>query len=172
MKNHDDHAQVLSQVSRRRLLQTGTAAAFLLGTAPLGQNTARSTPPPVNYGSGNGKTPLVPETIFPLFAAWLLMTTNGPFTVDAALLSCAANLHADTAARLKKLYDENATTFDPITELFEGIATEFSANTPPYSGGQCPKDADTVTPVAALYGTPTTVVCKSAKNNRTKSKRK
>jgi hypothetical protein len=173
MKTHDEKVNVSDQISRRKILQSGGAAALLLGTNPLGLEGAQSTPPPVNYGSGDGKTPLVPETIFPLLAAWLLMTTNGPFNVDAALLSCVANLHPTTANRLKTLYDENAKAFDPVNTLFETIAKEFSGGIEPYSGGQCPKYPDTVTPVAALYGTKTTIVCTaSARPDRKKSKRK
>jgi len=166
MKPKTPVRELAGQLSRRGLLRTGAAAALLLSAdsleAAMGQPGGALT----DYGT----TPLKPENIFPLFSAWLLFTTNGPFTVDADLLSCAARLHPDSAKKISKIFDDNATAFKPVRDLFEQIAKDLSAGQLPYSGGQCPKVADTVTPVAGLVGTPTTVACHQAANSPKKPK--
>jgi len=161
-------------VSRRGLLRSATAAAIILGAGSLGHAANPVVPALVNYGkSDDGKTELVPETIFPLFAAWLLFTTNGPFDVDETILGCAAHIHPETAKILLDSYNTNAAAFKPVRKLFEDLAKQFSGGKVPYSGGQCPKIADTVAPVATLFGTPTPAVCgQLMKTKRTPSKPK
>jgi hypothetical protein len=154
----------LNQFPRRSLIQSAAAAAFILAGGPSARETGQAAIPLVNYGSDAGKTKLKPETIFPLFAAWLLVTTNGPFNVDADLMSCAARLHPDSAEKILTIFNDtnNAAAFKAVRLLFEQIAKDFAVGEAPYSGGQCPRVADTVTPVAGLLGTPTTVICKQS----------
>ncbi len=111
------------------------------------------------------KTPLKPETVFPLFAAWLLVTTNPPFFVDKDLVACAARLHPNTAKDFMEICERNANKLSPARKVFKELASTFSGSDVHalYHGGQCPHDADTVTPVAGLLGTPTTPACKSSK---------
>ena len=147
-------------VSRRGLIQSGGAAALFLAVGRIAQGAAEPEPQPTpltNYGPGHPA--LAPENIFPLFAAWLLFTTDGNYTVDKDLLTCAARIHPDTAEKLAKLFKDKAARFKPVRDLFHDLAKSYSNGEQPYSGGQCPKDPDTVTPIAALLGTKTTVAC-------------
>jgi hypothetical protein len=166
MKSKADVAKDVNQISRRGLFRSATAAAVVLSAGSFERVTSQIPSRLTNYGpSTAGKTELVPETIFPLFAAWLLFTTNGPFNIDADLLSCAAGLHPDSAKRVLEVFDTNASAFKPVRTLFEGLAKEFSAGKVPYSGGQCPAVADTVAPVASLLGTPTPKACPPSKQS-------
>jgi hypothetical protein len=147
-------------VSRRGLIQSGAAAALFLAVRRTAQGATEPEPQPApltNYGPGHPA--LAPENIFPLFAAWLLFTTDGNYTVDKDLLTCAARIHPDTAEKLAKYFHDKSAQFKPVRALFHDLAKSYSNGEQPYSGGQCPKDPDTVTPIAALLGTKTTVVC-------------
>jgi hypothetical protein len=147
-------------LSRRAMLKTSTAAAFGATLAP----SAIALPPhkPVDYGTGSGQTLLKPETVFPLLAAWLLLTTNGPSqSVNLDIISCVANLHPNSAMKIKQVYDNDPNKFKPVRDAFGALAKAFAMNAPPYSGGQCPDHVDTIAPVAALLGTPTKIVCGS-----------
>jgi hypothetical protein len=171
MKEKKHAAQESNRLTRRSLLRSASAAALVLSTGPLERVTGQSPSTLTNYGpSSAGKTELVPETIFPLFAAWLLLTTNGPFHLDENLLSCTTRIHPESAAEIIHLFDSNAAAFKPVRVLFEQLAKKYAASKAPYSGGQCPTVADTVTPVAGLLGTSTTVVCQPATKSSKKPK--
>jgi hypothetical protein len=159
MKMNEKKHELSGQVTRRALIRNAAATAVMFSTGALGQGAPQAAG--VEYGEG--KTELKPETIFPLFAAWLLLTTDPPFAIDEELLSCAARLHPNTAKTIKGICDRNANVLKPARKVFKELASTLSGASGFYSGGQCPKVADTVTPVAGLLGTPTTVACKRTK---------
>src|SRR5215469_15625308 len=76
--------------SRRSVLQAATVAAIGMMLDPLSE--AQPAPAPVDYGQGQGQTHLGPTNLFPLVAAWVLLTTNSRGSVDAATLQSVANL--------------------------------------------------------------------------------
>lgn len=137
-------------VSRRAMLRTATAAAV---AAALGSTeSAAATAGPIYYGKQAGQTPLDASNIFPLLAAWLLLTTNGPAeTVDMTKLSQVANVDPRSAAVILAKYtdSQNQTAFATVRAAFGDLAASF-ANSLPYSGGQCPEKALTIAPVASL----------------------
>ena len=167
MKTNEKVNQHTGQVTRRALLRSLAATTALVGAGGLAeagglaQVDARS--PATEYG--DGQTPLKPETVFPLFAAWLLISTNPPFLVDEDLVACAARLGPTTAKQFMDICRANANKLSPARKVFKELAIKFSGSDVHalYHGGQCPHDAETVTPVAALLGTPTTPACKSPK---------
>jgi hypothetical protein len=135
-------------LSRRTMLKTATGAA--LGVA-LG-SLASATPPsqPIYYGKNTGQTPLDATNVFPLFAAWLLLTTNGPAeTLDKATISKVANLDSRSTDQIWNQYSQNQQAFSDVRKAFGELAKTFASKLP-YSGGQCPDDALTVAPVATL----------------------
>jgi hypothetical protein len=137
-------------VSRRALLKTATAAA--VGVALGSAENAAATTSPVYYGKQAGQTPLDASNVFPLFAAWLLLTTNGPAeTVDRATLSQVANVDPRSADVILSKYTDtqNQAAFAKVRAAFGDLAVSFASSLP-YSGGQCPEKALTVAPVASL----------------------
>lgn len=135
-------------LSRRTMLKTATGAA--LGVA-LG-SLASAAPPaqPIYYGKSAGQTPLDATNVFPLFAAWLLLTTNGPAeTLDKATISRVANLDSHNTDQIWDQYSQHQQAFSDVRKAFGELAKTFASQLP-YSGGQCPENALTVAPVAAL----------------------
>jgi hypothetical protein len=134
--------------SRRTVLKTATAAAIGLILDPLAKATPTTTP--IDYGQGSGQTHLDSTNLFPLLAAWLLLTTNGPAeTVDPARIASVANISAASAQGIWNQYHNNQASFSKVRGAFGTLAKAF-ATAAPYSGGQCPEAAATIAPVAAL----------------------
>jgi hypothetical protein len=155
-KSIDNQAR---NVSRRAVMKTGVLAAFGATLSP--SLATKRTGAPVKYGTDtqHGQTVLKAETIFPLLAAWLMLTTHGPdaSSVDPAAIACVANLHPDSVTTIMKYYV--AADFKAVRLAFQSAVDELSENQPPYGGHQCPDTIDTIVPVASLLGTPTTVLC-------------
>jgi hypothetical protein len=153
-------------VSRRTLITTGALVAFGATLSP--SLVAKPAAPPVDYGESAGQTKLQPETIFPLLAAWLLLTTHAPGSVNPDAIACVANLHPNSVKTIMKYYD--ATAFKFVRVAFGKAAKDLAEYKPPYGGGQCPETIDTIAPVASLLGTPTTVRCGPKFEKASKSK--
>ncbi len=135
-------------LSRRTMLKTATGAALGVALGPLASATPVAQP--IYYGKMAGQTPLDATNVFPLFAAWLLLTTNGPAqTVDKATISKVANLDSRSTDDIWQKYSDNQQSFSDVRKAFGELAIKF-ASKQPYSGGQCPDDAATVAPVATL----------------------
>jgi hypothetical protein len=137
-------------VSRRAMLKTATAAA--VGMA-LGPQVNAATVSPIYYGKLKGQTPLDASNVYPLLAAWILLTTNGPAeTVDKTTISQVANIDPRSVDVIYGKYTLDAKTqaaFNTVRTAFGDLAA-FFANSLPYSNGQCPDAAATVAPVASL----------------------
>jgi hypothetical protein len=146
-------------LSRRAVMKTGALAAFGATLSP--SLATKRAGPPVKYGTNpqHGETVLKAETIFPLLAAWLMLTTHGPdaSSVDPAAIACVANLDPDSVTKIMNHYD--AAQFKIVRLAFQAAVDELSENTPPYGGHQCPDTIDTLVPVASLLGTPTPDLC-------------
>jgi uncharacterized protein (DUF1501 family) len=159
MKKQKSIEKQAPNVSRRTLIKTGALAAF--GAALPPSLAAKPATPPVEYGNTQGKTKLAAETVFPLLAAWLMLTTHGkdPSWVHPDAIACVANLHPNSVKTIMNHY--NAGEFKAVRVAFGRVAKELSENDTslPYGGGQCPETIDTIVPVASLLGTPTTVLC-------------
>lgn len=136
--------------SRRSLLKTATLAAVTMMLDPLLE--AQPGRPPVDYGKGAGQTHLDSTNLFPLLAAWVLLTTNGPAeTTDVATIASASNISSASAQIIFKKFTDHRQEFSTVRTAFGELATAF-ATAPPYSGGQCPERAATITPIASLLG--------------------
>jgi hypothetical protein len=142
-------------VSRRTLIKTGALAAFGVTLSP--SLVAEPAGSPLDYGNGAGQTPLDEKTIFPLLAAWLLLTTQVPGGATADAIACVANLSSTSAATIFRHYDASA--FKAVRVAFGAAVQEFAQGQPPYNTGQCPKTVDTIGPVASLLGTSAPVLC-------------
>jgi hypothetical protein len=137
-------------VSRRTLLAIGTAT--LVGSVVGEIGHPQPSGRPLDYGTGAGKDHLDSSNVFPLLAAWILLTTNGPAeTVDQATIASVANISGNSAQVIWNQYSQNQQAFSTVRQAFGTIAKSF-ANAAPYSGGQCPEKAATVKPIAALRG--------------------
>jgi hypothetical protein len=158
-----------TSVSRRRLLQTATAAAVSIGLAPTSK--AMPTGTPIEYGTRPG-TDLNEKTIFPLLAAWLLITTSGdPIdSLNEGIIACVANVGPKTAQTIKAAYQSKSGSFDDVRGVFSYLAKQYALPHAPYSGGQCPDNVNTLRPVAALLGTSTRGDCKRKSDSSSKKK--
>jgi len=135
-------------LSRRTILKTATGAALAVA---LGSLTSGAPPSqPIYYGKNAGQTAMDATNVFPLFAAWLLLTTNGPAeTLDKATISKVANLDSRNTDQIWDQYSQHQQAFSEVRRAFGELAKTFASQLP-YSGGQCPEKALTVAPVAAL----------------------
>jgi hypothetical protein len=106
--------------------------------------------PPIYYGKNPGQTPLDASTVYPLLAAWLLLTTNGPAsTVQKATISRVANIDPRSVDVILQQYNKYPQSFSDVRTALGVIAAAFASG-PPYSGGQCPEVPETIGPVAGL----------------------
>jgi hypothetical protein len=158
MRQPTSAVEQIRGLSRRTLIKSVAAAAAM----GLPSSSAAMPLPatPVDYGTG--KTDLVDTTVFPLLAAWLMITTSAP-SVDAfdqGVMTCVANIGGSTAKDVLAKYKANPTEFDIVRGAFHDLAKNYASNISPYNGGQCPDDVNTLTPIAALYGTATVDNCK------------
>jgi len=162
------HGQTI-KVSRRALLKTASAAAASIALAPASK--AMPSEAVIEYGTGPGETELNEKNIFPLLAAWLLITTSGkPNSVDEGIIACVANVGPNTAKAVWKAYKDHSGKFDVVRDAFGTLAASYSSSTGRYHGGECPDDVNTLRPVAALLGTPTSGDCKRKTNPSSKKK--
>jgi hypothetical protein len=145
-------------LSRRTLIKSVAAAAAM--GLPSSSEAMLLPATPVDYGPG--KTDLVETTVFPLLAAWLMITTSAPSidAFDQKVMTCVAKIGGSTASDVLGKYTANQTEFDIVRGAFAVLAKKYASNTSPYNGGQCPDDVNTLTPIAALYGTATVDNCK------------
>ncbi|MBB5337837.1 hypothetical protein [Tunturiibacter gelidoferens] len=135
-------------------MKAAAAAAVGIVCEPLAP--AQPASQKIYYGKdpahNPGQTPLDATNVYPLLAAWLLLTTNGPAdTVKAATITSVANLDPRSTAAILAVYEDKkyAQSFSKVRFAFSTLAKQF-ANSRPYSGGQCPDSANTIAPVAKL----------------------
>ena len=134
--------------SRRSLLKTATLAVVTMMLDPLSE--AQPSRPPVDYGKGTGQTHLDSTNLFPLLAAWVLLTTNGPTeTIDPVTIASVANISTASAQLVFSKFQSHQQEFSTVRTAFGELAKAF-ATTQPYSGGQCPDKAVTIAPIASL----------------------
>ena len=140
--------------SRRTILKTAATAA--IGLMLNSEAQAGRAVPKIYYGNdpahNPGQTPLDASNVFPLLAAWLLLTTNGPASsVSADTITSVANLDPRSTAAILKVYTDRkyAASFSKVRIAFSSLAKQF-ANSEPYNGGQCPDDVQTIAPIATL----------------------
>jgi hypothetical protein len=138
-------------ISRRSALRTAAVAAIGMILKPGAK--ALPAPTPADYGRGNGQTHLDPTNVFPLVAAWVLLTTNAPGSVEEATLMSVANLSPASAHALRQKYLDNQISFNKVRSAFSDLAIAFSLPGSYYGGGQCPETATKIAPIAALHGT-------------------
>jgi hypothetical protein len=164
-----DATMTSSRIARRSLLQAAAAVGIAAVTSPL----AFAQPTPAFcYGEPNkpNTVTLDDTTIYPLFAVWLILTTNedlvpikGSASYDAqiAALATAVNLQVGCVKKIFAYYEdtrhpEYKLAFQKVREIFRTlIATDLAPATAPYSGGHCPKTTAPVTAIGRL--TPTLV---------------
>jgi hypothetical protein len=147
-ENYSDNVNAL-KTTRRVMLKAATAATLGAVLEPLAEGQPSA---PLDYGKGAGQAHLDSTNVFPLLAAWLLLTTNGPAdTVDEATIASVANISGASAKTIFNQYNNNQQAFSTVRQAFGEVAKSF-ATSAPYSGGQCPEKAATVKPIAALRG--------------------
>ncbi|MFZ0318306.1 MAG: hypothetical protein WAL56_04195 [Candidatus Sulfotelmatobacter sp.] len=144
-------------VTRRAMLQTTTAAATAVAFTlkPTTADAACNLPAhPVEYNAAN---PLTDQNIAPLFAAWLILTTNAPDPPSSLLIQEVANLGPVTADFIFGIYNNQdcKQAFLTVRNYFGCLAHHFApthtgSTPPPYSGGQCPEIIDTISPVSTV----------------------
>ena len=136
--------------SRRSVLQAATVAAIGMMLDPLSE--AQPAPAPVDYGQGQGQTHLGPTNLFPLVAAWVLLTTNSRGSVDAATLQSVANLSPASAQAVYQKFTlpENQRAFMVVRKAFGQLAQDFSVPGDIYSGGECPERPEVIKPIASV----------------------
>lgn len=164
MKNNDEVTIDYNLgMSRREILKAASAIAATGLVAGLPE-AAEAVPigGPIDYGQGNN---LGPNNIYPLLAAWLILTTNGDASGDFAIpgaLGNVAGLGPNTYNYIyKNFYNDSAykAAFTLVRAAFEQVAKHFAStpapNTPnPYGGGICPDKKCVIQTVGSL-----TTVC-------------
>lgn len=160
MKENDELAtENKLRISRRTLLQAASAiaAAGLAAGLPEAGN-AMPTGGPVDYGSGNN---LGPNNIYPLLAAWLILTTNGDangdFPIPASMGSVAGLGQATYGYMYDSFYNnpKYKSAFRSVQTAFGLVAQHFASTPPPnspnpYGGGICPDKKCVVQTIASL----------------------
>jgi hypothetical protein len=141
-------------LSRRAIIKAASAAAVGLAVGVRADATCQ-VPTAIDYGSTGSAVPLSDANIYPLLAAWLILTTNGnrALAPSASNLSAVTGLGSTTAQTLINSYYSNcayASGFALVRQAFQEAAKAFASGTIPYNNGQCPDKADTVTCIAAL----------------------
>jgi len=136
-----------TQLTRRKLLQTATAAGLTVAVVPLMAS---------NLNADKKKTAVADAGAFAPMALWLALTTNESFnTLDPSVIAKATGVSVAAATKFKQLVNNTqkqtftlnnyADIFIQIRGHFQSLATDIG-----YSGGQCPKSLDTIAAVAAL----------------------
>jgi hypothetical protein len=149
-------------MSRRAILKAASAVAAA-GLAAGLPEAAVATAGPTDYGPGNN---LGPTNIYPLLAAWLILTTNGDAHGDFPIpgsMGSAAGLGQNTYNYIyNTFYNDPAyqSAFASVRGAFQQVAQHFAKtpapNSPnPYGAGICPDKKCVIQTIASL-----TTVCK------------
>ncbi len=141
--------------SRRAILKAATAVAATGLTFGMPEVAAASPSGPTEYLP---KTNLDATNVYPLLAAWLILTTHGPFSLRDSLTSIAGlgNANGTVDYILKHSYNDASlqAAFQQVQGAFAQIAKHFATLKPaspsPYGGGICPDKASVIQAVANL----------------------
>src|ERR1700733_13963113 len=92
--------------------------------------------PGIKYGTDatQNEVSLIPSNAYPLFAAWLLLTTNPPAgTIDADTISAAARMDPASVEILLQAFRANQVAFSTVGSAFGTIAASFASVGSQYS---------------------------------------
>jgi hypothetical protein len=141
----------ISPISRRALLK-GVAAVAVTATSTTALSQTSS---PLCYGRN---AVLNEDTVYPLLAVWLLITSNSllvpdnPAKVDeiARQLNMNAKCVQDIIDFSAGVGGSNDAAFSTVRQAFNSVVIKFSPVAAPYSGGQCPKSPTTITHIGRI----------------------
>jgi len=105
----------------------------------------------IDYGQRNGQVHLDETNIYPLLAAWLVLTTTGNNTpATKHTLMSVANISDGSAQALMDKFtsDLYRDHFKGVRDAFVELAKGF-ATAAPYSGGHCPDSPATLKAIAS-----------------------
>lgn len=158
-------------MSRRTILKAASAAAAIEALGMPGTVAAAPPPPTTDYGPHNN---LGPGNVYPLLAAWLILTTHGdpsqfPFPDSLGTVAGLGNTNHTIDYLLANSYNDthnpctcphcNCDTslqaaFVKVQKAFESIARHFgsldASHPSPYGGGICPDKASVIQTIANL----------------------
>jgi hypothetical protein len=142
-----------AQMSRRAMIKTAsiTATSIALGVNPAVSASVPKCQVPSNgfdYDPTSTVNALQDSNIAPLFAAWLIFTTNSPDDPSEEFIQAIAGLGSKTAKNLMDVYKGCQGSFSEVRKAFGVVAYSLARVESPYSGGQCPESIDTISPVS------------------------
>jgi hypothetical protein len=143
-------------MSRRAILKAASAVAAAGLTIGMPEGAAAVPTGTTEYLP---HTNLDPSNVYPLLAAWLILTTHGPFSLPDSLTSVAGlgNNNGTVDYLLKHSYNDPAlqAAFQQVQSAFANIAKYFAKLSPAtpsaYGGGICPDKASVIQAVANLH---------------------
>ncbi len=142
-----------AQMSRRTMIKTASVAAtsIAMGVKPAVSASVPKCQVPSNgfdYDPTSNVNALQDSNIAPLFAAWLIFTTNSPDDPSAEFIQAVAGLGPKTAKALMDVYIGCQGSFSEVRKAFGVVAYSLAQVGSPYSGGQCPESIDTISPIS------------------------